>query len=377
MWRTPIYPIFIGILKYIFGVEHYLIMGIIVQHIVFLLSIHYFYALSRLIISNENITLFITALYALYPCIATWNCFIITEPFAIYGFIFLMYCGVIAYKRHSIIHNIWFSFWSLFLIFLRPAQIYILPVFLVAWIVLFFKDRKTKEVALSGILGMCLSIGCILLYSYGFKKQYGLFTPSGIGVINKYYIARMDGMIKPEGTQNHAFQDFIRETIVNHGIKYANGSDLDLYDESEKAIEKFGLKAVSDLVSTTDNMISVSYIRRFIQRAHRAANDKFLSTQIHFWKNTTDIIGIKLNFIYFLLIIYPIALFIWINNKKTFPWVSLVIYTLGVCHLFIILYACQNVWERLILPAAPLYLIMIAQLCNFFTVHINPIKSFE
>lgn len=377
MWRTPVYPMFLGLLNFIVGTEHYLLIGTIIQHILFLISIKYFHALSKLIINNEIIILCITAFYALYPCIATWNCYIITEPFAIYGCIFLMYCAVTAYKKNSIVHIIWFSFWTFFLVFLRPAQMYILPVFLIAWTMHYIKDRKVAKLTVFGILGVCLSIGSLLFYSYEYKTQYGLFTPSGIGIINRYYIARMDGKIRPEHTHNISFQKFILESTINHGVKYSNGSDLNLYDESEEAIEKFGLKTVSDLLSTSDKMISISYIRSFIQRIHRAANDKLFSTQIHFWKNVTDIIGIKLNFIYFLLTVYSIALFLWIKNRKSFPWVSLVTYMLGVSHLFVIIFACQNVWERLILPAIPLYLIMIAQLCNMFIINDNPNKKFE
>jgi len=370
-WRTPIYPLFLGLTKSIFGSEYYLFIGTILQHILFIISIRYFYLLSRMIVNNISICLWTTAFYAIYPCVATWNCFLITEPFAIYGVIFMMYSFITSYIKNSTKHIVIFSFWLLFLVFLRPAQIYILPVFLLGWFLLIIKDKGINKITGYGILSVCISIGAILVYSYYYKTQYGLFSPSGIGIINKYYIARMDGAIRPEYTKDKEFQLFIKETIEKHNIKYSNGTDLDLYDEAENAISKFGLKSVSELVSSSDNDNPHLFVKRFIQRFHKAAGDKLFSTQIHQCKNLTDIIGIRLNFIYFLLVLYPFLVIKWMINNKSFAWISCILFMLGLSHLFLIIYACQNVWDRLILPATPIYLLMIEQVCCHFSIKRN------
>ena len=44
---------------------------------------------------------------------------------------------------------------------------------------------------------------------------------------------------------------------------------------------------------------------------------------------------------------------------------------LGWSHLFVILFACQNVWDRLILPAIPFYLLMFGQLMNSLKACVN------
>lgn len=71
-WRTPSYPIFLGIMKTIFG-DNYLYFVVLVQHLVFLVSVRYFYLLTRCTVTNDKISFFITLFYALYPCVATYN----------------------------------------------------------------------------------------------------------------------------------------------------------------------------------------------------------------------------------------------------------------------------------------------------------------
>lgn len=367
MWRPPVYPVFLGILKSIFGNSHFLFYGTIVQHIVFLISIYYFYKLATIIINSNNISLIITVFYALYPCVPTWNCFMITEPFAIYGIIFMLYSAFMAYHKESALHIAAFTFWMLFLIFLRPAQMYILPVFLVGWIILFVKKRKLSKTIIGGILGVAFSIGAITYYSYAFKNNYGIFTPSGIGVINRYYISRLDGVIYPEYTNNQGLKQYIEKTIKVHGQKYSGGTDHDLYMETEEAIYTYGLREVSDLVDKSERTDMQTYVRRFFQRLHRAANDKMFSTLIHKWKNVTDIIGVNIKIIYWLLIIYPMLLTYWMIRWRQIAWQSIILYMLGFSHLFLIIYACQNVWDRLIIPAVPIYIIMIGQLFKQIT----------
>lgn len=375
MWRTPVYPLFLGIIQFIFGPEHYLLYGTIIQHIVFLISIYYFHQLATDLIKSQTIALSATAFYALYPCIATWNCYMITEPFAIYGTIFMLYCGYRAYQKDSYTYILGYAFWTLFLVFLRPAQVYILPVFFVGWLLLLYKKNNLKKVVYGGLATVLTTSILLLCYSFCYQNKFGIISPSGIGVINKYYISRMEGILKPEYTNNEGLKHYLQKTINEHGQKYSNGTDHDLYMETEEAIYTYGLKEVSDLVKNTEMNNIDLLLKGTIQRFHKAANDKVFETYLHKWRNVTDIFGINIKVIYWILIFYPFFILGWIIMNRQTPWFTIILYMLGTSHLFLIIFACQNVWDRLILPATPIYIILIGLL--FKNITLRKISSIE
>lgn len=362
IWRTPIYPLFIGITQKCFG-SYYLMAGTIIQHIVFLISILYFYKSALSIIESNRIAFFTTAVYALYPCYATWNCFILTEPFAIYSMVFTLYCAITAYRNNSTFHIVAFGFWILFQIFLRPAQIYILPVFLLGWIMLFIKERKVSTILIGGITSIVFASCLMLIYMFEFKRTYGVFSPCGVGIVNKYYMARRDGTLAYNNIKDIKFKEYIaeRDKLFQEG----KGTNIDLFIEAQDAVYNFGAKAVSDNLSLYNKTTLSCQAKSIIQRFHNASKDKLLDTFIKKISIITDIIGFRLNLIYYLLIIYPIVIIYCWKKQKSVPWFSTILYMLGFSHLLIIIVACQNIWGRLILPVTPIYLLMIGQLINY------------
>ena len=56
MWRTPVYPFFLGFLNMVFGDEYYLLMAVIIQHIIFLISVRFFYNLLEETVNSEIIS---------------------------------------------------------------------------------------------------------------------------------------------------------------------------------------------------------------------------------------------------------------------------------------------------------------------------------
>lgn len=368
IWRTPVYPLFIGITKAFFE-ANFLMAAAIIQHIVFLISIWYFYKLIAIVTDSERIAFYISAFYALYPCVATWNCFILTEPLAIYSMIFTLYCAIMAYKKHSILYTISLGFWTFFQIFLRPAQIYILPILFVGWLLLFVKEKKVTSVFLGGIFAILIATSAMLVYMWEFKKTYGLYTPCGVSVVNKYYMARRDGNLLIQNIKDKEFRSYVEER--DQVFQTGKGTLIDLFTEAQDAVYTFGLKNVSDMLSIYTSTSFSSIIKPAFQRLHNASEDKLFTTFIKKWSIVTDIIGVRINFVFLLLIVYPIAIMYLAIRKRCVPWFSSILFMLGTSHLLIIIVACQNIWGRLILPATPIYLLMFAQLCNIFKISIN------
>ena len=366
IWRTPVYPIFIGTLKKLFG-TYYLIAGVIIQHVTFLISIKYFFILSLYCTKKVNISWWLTAIYAIYPCIPTWNCFIQTEAFAIYSMVFMLYYAVKLYKEESYKYMCFFTFWLLFHIFLRPSQIYLLPIWGFGWAILFTKHKRNNAIATKGLLGVLMGCICMTYYTYCFKNTYGIWAPCGIGVLNKYCMLRKDHVFKEEDIQNHAFRNYIKDKDELYKKTKTPIDSVDLYKEAEYGIETYGLELVSNELSHSKQFTIEHSFRSLIKRWKRASNDIFLYTYLYKWTKLpyiTDILGIRLNCIYCLLFIFPFILLHQNRQTKSFSWFSMILFLIAINQLSISIIACQDEWGRLILPAISVYLIIIGQICS-------------
>ena len=366
LWRTPTYPLFLGVLMWFFG-EKFMLAAIVIQFVLFIISIYYFYRIGIRIIDNKNVVLPLTAFYALYPCIPTWNNYILTESFAVYGLILFLYYLIKVYIDNSVKYHFHLFICLLFLVFLRPAIIFIIPILFIILCILSIKAPNKKTIQI-GLFIIIIISSCLGGYMYLYHKKYGVTAPTAVGILNNYYMARIDGTLRPEMTSNKELSLYLKKSISKHGLKYTNGSGYDLGREGISAIENYGPKAISELI-TKSGFNSNSYkAKRFLQHFRKASQDKLFSTYNSRWNLISDITCMRMNIIYFLILIYAILLSYWMYQKRVFAWFSVLILLLGTGHLFVILYSCQNVWYRLIIPFTPVYLLMIGQLINLLNV---------
>lgn len=362
LWRTPTYPFFLGILMWCFG-EQFMLAAIVIQFGTFIISILYFNRIADKIIDNKIIVLTTTAFYALFPCIPTWNNYILTESFAVHGLIFFLYLFFKVYIENSMKYHLHLLICLLFLAFLRPAIIFIFPILFFILCILGIQTSWGKSIRI-GIINLIILCTCLGGYTYLYQKKYGIISPTAVGVLNNYYMARMDGNLKPEMASSKELSLYLEKSITEHGVKYANGSGFDLGREGITAIQTFGPKTISDLVTKSDFNNITNRLKRLFQHFRKASQDKLFSTYNSRWDLISDIICLRMNTIYLLLLLYSISLSYWIYRRRVFAWFSVFILLLGAGHLFVILYSCQNVWYRLIIPFTPVYLIMIGQLIN-------------
>ncbi len=344
-WRTPVYPLFLGMMSFFFG-DYYLYYVVGLQHVVFLISIRYFYCLMRYTVRAKNISFFITLFYALYPCVATYNCCIATETFAVTGSVFLMYSIYHLYKTKQQRFGLYTFFWLFFLIFLRPAVVYLLPVTIVGWCIVALKMNKEfyKPVAY-GIAGSVAVSILLVVYMGIFKANYGVFTPSGIGLMNKYAIAKAADAI-----------DF----------KITEDNGLQFYQEVENGVNTIGMESFSELVNQSINRNKVRYAKRLLQNVLNASEDDLFKPS---YSNgiigvVSNIMGVKIKVLYILLLIYIVILLHWWKRNKNVAFFSCLYFMIGVSNYIIIIIASPGEYGRLLLPSIPVYLIMFGQLLN-------------
>lgn len=366
IWRTPVYPIFLGIGKALFGANHYLFVCTIIQHIIFLISIFYFQRLSMLVTNSRSISFWLCAIYALYPCVPTWNCFNQTEAFAIASMTFMLYFAVAAFEKQSLENLFAFTLWLIVHVFLRPSQMYIPLVFLTSWAFIFIAKKKKRYISIKGIiasLAVCALVGC---YAYIFSKSYDMYIPSGIGVLNKYYMARRDGLLTSSDVENPKLKSFIQER--EEYFKSGKGTVTDLFEESEKVINTFGLRQINETITKSEEYSAKSVFRTVTQRFFKAASEAFMFTYIPDFSRVTDIIGFRLNIVFVLLFIFPFAIFWQMKKAQTFPVISATIYLIGLFQFFISVVLCQNEWGRLILPAISAYLLLFGLIARYISI---------
>lgn len=354
--RTPVYPLFLGISKAIFS-DNYLYYVVGIQHLVFLVSIRYFYLLMQEIITSKKILYSLTFFYALYPCVATYNCCIATETFANAGTIFLLYSIIKLYKTSKFSFGIYSFFWLFFLIFLRPAVVYLLPVTIVGWCIVAIDGKSFLNTSV--VCGIAVSVIVsffLIAYMAMFKSYYGIFTPSAISINNKYAIAKAANVID----MNIWGNDELLACQVDESCVNAIGV------ETENITNTIGLKAFSDLVNQSIKQNKGKYVKRLWQNVRNASEDYLFepSYQTGIIGVISNMMGIKINSLFILFLIYAVILIRWMHGQKKMAFFSCMLFMIGVSNFILIVIASPGEYGRLSLPAIPVYLIMIGQLLS-------------
>lgn len=354
-WRTPVYPVFLGIMNIIFG-DYYLYYVVVIQHILFLISIRYFYLLMQSIITTNTISFLVTFFYALYPCVATYNCCIATETFAVTGSVFLLYSILNLYKTKQFHYGLYAFFWLFFLVFLRPAVVYLLPVTIVGWCFVALKrGKKYNKPVVYGLTGSIIVSVILVAYMSMFKASYGVFTPSGIGLINRYTIAKAANVID------------LNET----------GEELGFYQEAEKYINMLGMEAFSDTLNQSINQNKGKFAKRLWQNMRKASRDNLFepSYQVGIFGVVSDFMSPPIKIIYFILLIYGFIILRRMVRWKNITFFPCLLFMIGVSNFILIIIASPGEYGRLLLPALPAYFVMFAQLVDMIWAKRNYLCS--
>jgi hypothetical protein len=358
--RTPVYPAFLGLMNTICG-DNYLYYVVAIQHLVFLVSIRYFYLLLRYTVTNKILSFFLTIFYALYPCVATYNCCIATETFAVAGSIFLLYSILKLYKTRSIHYGLFTFFWLSFLIYLRPAVVYLLPITIIGWCLVAIKGKTIFNTSvLCGLAGSIIVSISLFVYMAMFKCSYGIFTPSSISLNNKYAIAKAANVIDFNTFGNGE----LLSCLVDDDSINAIGK------ETENLVNALGLESFSDILNQSIKQNKGKYVKRLLQNVRNASENNLFepSYQTGIIGIISNMMGIKIKVIYLLFLIYLAILTRWMNRHKEIAFFSCLLFMFGVCNYILIVIASPGEYGRLSLPAIPVYLIMLGQLLEMIRI---------
>lgn len=364
LFRTPGYPAFLAFMKWIFGERAYLLASITIQHLVFLGSAACLFDLIKKVVRSNGISFWMTLFYVLYPFITSLNSYILTESFSVSGTVFLLALTTKMKDKGRWIDALSFTLLLAFLLLLKPAVVYMIPVFLVIWGYTLFLKGKWR-CALMGMAGVFIAAGCLLSHMSAFKKEYGIFSPSAVSTLNNYHIARQYGLLKPELIDHPGIRTDLENSIKANGERPDNF--ILLFQEARHMILDHTLPAVSDAVSACNKAQPAKFLTAVASRLYYAADDPLLVSYVY-KSRMGHLLCFHISSLFLFLIIYTVLLIIWVIRHKQIPWFTALLYMLAVSQIVVAVVGAQSDWGRLLLPVLAVYLLMVGQICTVFSV---------
>ncbi len=367
--RTPVYPVFIGVCQTLFG-EKYGDVGVVAtQAIIFLISIYYFYKACIILTNSSKIAFWTTSFYALNPNVSSWYCCYLTESLSTSGMVILIYLSLKSIQSNSTRYPIASSVILCLLIFMRPAFLFLLPLYFLFWSVLFFVKHPHRKAYVVGFCGTLFVSFMMIGYCYVFQGKYGVFTSSQIGLLNEYISYRNINAINPNATSNEELHRYVENALKENPIAPGEGFEEVLY-----ITEKYKLTELKELI---DGSKSVgTEIQKIVTNVHHSFSgavltNSFVETkEIHFLSSCS---GILIKPFIFLILALSCLWVYYVARAREIPIATALL--LGCClGLYVlVMIGAPGEFGRLLLPIMPCYFLLIAQMIPFFYVS-SPLK---
>lgn len=357
--RTPVYPIILGICMKLFG-HSYLYAVICLQHLTFLISVICIRDISVHLFNNPVIIHGITLIYGVFPFLISWNNFVLTESFAVSFSVFLFYFAFRLFRRPDWKDLLAFSLCFIFILLLRPAFVYLPPIFAVAFAFLAF-TKKIKS-ALYGLVGSLVAVICLLAYMSFFHQEYGVFASSDVSLINQYHIARENNLLTPESFENDELKKTFSDFIVQNGD---SPSFSDIWDEANYLCNNFPLTDIKQGVQGIFKQFPSLFLSTTLKRTRQALKTPILVSQT---SRIGGIFGFSISTLVVFLVLMTVILLFWVKCHRVVPWAFCTVLLISASALFVAFVGAQGDWGRLVVPSMPFILLLLGQFCQLINV---------
>lgn len=360
MLRTPVYPFILHLMQILFKAES-LLATVFLQYLVFFLSVWYFYRLA-IFFCSKSASFWIALIYAASPAICVWNNHIMTESFAISGFVILLYLAHRLLQSPSAGKAVLFTAQSLFLLLLRPGFVYILPVFAAFALLLFFqKKRRAATLFMAGVL---VASFCLLGYMGAFKKEYGVFAPSSVSIINQYSIARNFGYLNPEDAPDSLLKKELIAIFEDHGDRVDNASIAT--HEAFGLCQRHQLTDLQSTVTAGKRKAPVKVLKGLLVRLYSSCMGPVFASWIPSIGRLSRAFSPSIGLLYLFLFVYIILFGVQVIRTRELPPYCTLFLMLGVSCIIVSVVGAQNDWGRLIAPSIPIWLLLVGQVGRLF-----------
>lgn len=357
-FRTPIYPIFVGSLRFVFGSAIGRIIAVLIQIAVFLMSISWFRKLAEAFLSNQTVVFWLTAIYALYPGPLTLNSCLLTESFALSGMTALLWLTYQA-RFLSDLKAAWGAVGVLLLlIFLRPAFIFLPFVFGFFWLIAAFRNGISRVVSVS-ICGIVISLLALGGYSLEIKRLYNVMAPSTVSSCNNYFTIRGANLVTLSPTDNARLNASIDSILT---IRQMPGTIDETWTEIQSLRRVASATEVADYVARTMSSAPGACMKFILtERLAQALKDDaaYGGYVLPPVRALTKLFAPNIGAAMALLLIFCIITARSDLRKRKFSFMGWLMASLALAMISTSIIGAQNEWQRLILPAYPMLLLIL------------------
>ncbi len=372
-FRTPLYPFFLGIMYEIFGEPGMFWAVSLIQYIVLIFSLKYFYLTTGVFINQQFWQYVICYLYFLHPMLFHWASFALTEAFAIAGIIFLFYIMVSIWsKTYRPIYFFYLLLLLFLLIMLRPGFIFLIPILFLYSIIMLHNNFK------SGCLSLiCTFCSSILLLGYGliYKYNFGTYGLSNVSTINQRVVLLDYDLWNNNLIQSPEEKEFM-ERLEKYGEDFfywnlgyegnwnkINSEKLSSYHAKLNRPED--LNIFSYIVFNQIKNNPIGYLKTIYLRAWKAQNRFILP--LYTLKSDYYILSMITpcyNLYWLLFIIFSSYLLLYYHKFHKIPFLTFILFITCILGIFTAIVGGNEEWSRLSMPSMPLALLLIGILLD-------------
>ncbi|MDP4273441.1 MAG: glycosyltransferase family 39 protein [Bacteroidota bacterium] len=365
-YRTPVYPYFIRLIK-LFGTTNLLQNVVLAQSIISFLTIIVFYKTLKNILKKRAVILIAALIYGILPSTLNFDKCILTESFSISALVVFLYFVVSYLKQPAIYKAVLFTFYIFFLIMLRPAFIFLLPVIILFWIIRMMIRKTEWKMSLSGLAASAVCILLIIGYSH---LNYTCNEVNNISVVS---------------TVNQL------DILIDYNI-YTDKSDTELSDYITTNIHKENREDLSDSIFTLFDPGRIAkynknctlhhfpvYLQKSLEKILKTGTSSTSVIYAEFRKGVSgrwievisNILSLKFWFLYLLLVFdFIYIIYLWIKSKEI-PWLKICIWTIITAQFMTALLGAPNESERLFVSALPYLIVLLSGYADKLVCHIK------
>jgi hypothetical protein len=359
--RTPSYPLFLGIFLTIFG-EYGYYATVVAQIALSLVSIRWFWWLCERLTGSHKISFWATLIYGFYPEICFYNFAILTESLAASCVILWVALLIKLYDKYSLGKAFGFIVLSLFMVYLRPALLYIIVVLLCVG-VYFMLCKKGKQAGVV-LLSFVLAAGSMYGYCKAVERNTGVFMISQVSLVNDAWILKREDLVKELHFSDPAMQD------IQHIISSTPKDDIGWAWVFEMQ-EKYPIAVRVKFLTEAKRQLGIKWYTHMIVRLLRSSHDTFLShchnEPLPYAINCIFRIG----WLYDCLVVYTLLLIIVSVKQRRINWLNWTLCLLCYGHIAVMIIGTYETWNRMLVPVMAVFVLMGAQLVSSISVRLN------
>ncbi|MDO4729787.1 MAG: glycosyltransferase family 39 protein [Candidatus Saccharibacteria bacterium] len=366
-FRTPAYPTFIKIMRKISGEESYLKNVIRVQKVAYFVSVIFFYLAIEKITKKRAIPIIASLLYGCLPSLFCWNLFILTESFAIVFTVLIAYLTISYLVKPNAVFAIAISILSFLAIMLRPAMIFLLPIFLVFWIIktLVTKEKTIKTKHKYGLISCILAIALVIGYCFSIQNRFGFFGVSFVSDLNKTWMMVDSGVYAN-------FPDAEKIKIIE---SHAN------FDSYFVLTEKYGHEETMRFVNETITQNKRGYAKYLAEKVVHNSDKTIhaiyaakLFEEIDLATFSGMMLPINFGIVYLVLLVGFIYIFYSLLRYRVIDWMITFALAFIFSNLFLSIFMAPNELQRLFIVSIPLIIVLASYWVSRF---VFKVKGFE